>query len=153
VEVLPGDQAGRLEQRADDLFGGTRVGRRLQHHEGAGAHVPGHGLAGAPHGGQVGTALVGQRGRHADHHGPRAVQDRLVSGRHEADGEQLFDLGVVDVVDVGDARLETGDDAGIPVEPADPQPGPAGLADQRKPDISQPDDHQIQRWLPSRYFR
>src|SRR5690606_10215237 len=110
VEVLAHGETGRLQAGPDDLVGGAGVGRGLQDDERAGPQVGGDVLDGGVHRAEVGRAVLGERGGHADDDGG-GVGDHLGPvGRREAPSEHRGDLGVRDVVHVGAAGVQTLDD-------------------------------------------
>src|SRR5690606_21603282 len=84
VEVLAHGETGRLQAGPDDLVGGAGVGRGLQDDERAGPQVGGDVLDGGVHRAEVGRAVLGERGGHADDDGG-GVGDHLGPvGRREA---------------------------------------------------------------------
>ena len=95
-----------LEDRADQLLGGARVGGRLEHDAGARRAGAAPAVAAARLDvGQVGRA-VAQRRRHGDHGDVEAGAGRAASvGRPvAAGGERRGELVVGDVLDVGRRR-------------------------------------------------
>ena len=147
-DVLADQLTVCFEQRSQQLFGGARPGGRLQHHQHAGRQVPADRVGGTEDRGQVGATVLGQRGRHADHHRARLrVQlgdHGRVRGGAEPGGEHLGDVRVRQVVDVGPAAAEGVDHLLVQVEADHAQAAAAGLLRQGQADIAQPHDHQVQ---------
>jgi hypothetical protein len=147
VEVEAGGEARQLlEQGADDLVGGARVGGRLEDDERARLeHLPG-GLGRGLDRGEVGAIGLRQRGRHADDRDVRsAVTGRLgdVRGRPETPRDHGRDVGVGQVIDMRAADVERVD-GGLPhVEAGDAQPGPDRLLRERQAHVAKPDDHHV----------
>jgi hypothetical protein len=111
VEILPGDQSRLLENRSQDLLGGSRPGGGLEHHQGAGAQVAGDRAAGSGHRAQVGPVVVVQRRGHADDGHRAAAEHRLVRGGGEPLAEHGRDVLIGEIVDVGSTGVELIDQA------------------------------------------
>ena len=124
MEVDAGPQAGLLEDRADDLVGRARVGRRLEHDQHARPQVAGDrrrsAAVTAPRSGPsssdsgVGTQITTVVGG-----GDR----RLVGRWRGTRAEHLRHVVVAEVVDVRAAGVEPSTTAGVDVEAEDVQPG------------------------------
>jgi len=144
VEVDARGQPGELlEQRPDDLVGGARIGRRLEHDQHARPQVATDRLGRAGHRPQVRPVALGEWRRHADHRGAGARDQPLVGGGAEAAGEHVDDVGVAEVVHVRPAGTERRDHLRVDIEAEHPQPGPGGLLGERQADVPQPQDDNV----------
>src|SRR5262249_1734968 len=116
-EVLPRLEATPLQDGAEQLVGGPRVGGALQDDQLAGTQVGPDGLPGTHDVGQVGLTRVRQGGGDADDDGIDLLQTGGVGGRGEAARtDQLADTAGGDVLDVTLAGLELLDFLRINVE-------------------------------------
>jgi hypothetical protein len=143
VEVGPRAQARpSLQDRREDLLGGSGVGRRLQHDAGTSGQVRPEHARSVLDVVQVGEA-VAQRGRHADHRGPEAREIAGVVARGEpARPQRSGQVGVADVVDEALAASQPVDPALVHVEPDDVVADLDGTDRERQPDVALADhDH------------
>ncbi len=101
----------------------------------------GHHLARVGDEGDVGLAVLVERGRHADDDAVHAGDHGEVGCRQKALGiNLLLDGGAGDVLDVGDALVQGVDLAQIDVDADDLGAGAAELQGQGEADISETDD-------------
>ena len=140
VEVAADREAGALEDRAHDLLGRARPGRRLEDDEHARADVARDRLGRRRDRAQVGTALVGQRGRDADDHGVGVVELVLECRRPEAARQHVAHVVVAEVVDVRPPALQRLDQAGVHVEADHLQAAAHRGLRQGEADVAEPDD-------------
>ena len=139
VEIAPRGQARLLQQRQQALARRAGVGRRLEHDELAGLQHPRQGAAGVQQRAEVGLAVGGQRGRHADEHRLGVGELGRARGRMDALQARLQALGR-DVLDVGAPVTQRLDLARVDVE-ADDVPARLGERDgERQTDVAESDD-------------
>ena len=133
-----------------DLLGRAGPGGRLQDDQGVGRQVVRDHLRGRGHRVEVRAPVLVQRRRDADDHGVGRGEDALVRGRAEPLREEVRDVTVADVVDVGEPRVEEVHARGVDVEADDAQPVAYGLTDDRHPHISEPHHGEVPRLVPLR---
>jgi len=140
-EVAPAGQAGGLEDRLEHLGGGAGIGGRFEHDQLARAQPRGDRAGGGLDIGQVGLAVAGERGRHADQERVGLGQAGEVGGGGQPSlRHRRRDLRARDVLDVALAAVEPRHIGRVDVEAEHGEAGPRGGQRQRQPDIAQPDD-------------
>ena len=139
MEVAAGRQPGLLEQGLQALARRPGVGGRLEDHEFALVQDGRQRPPGVRDVGEVGLALVGERGGDADQHGVAAGEHLVVGAGPEAVAERLQAL-VVDVLDLTAAGVEPLDHPLGDVEPHDLVPRLGKRHGERQPDVPQAND-------------
>ncbi len=145
VEVRAHPQPTGLQPRPDDLVGGPRVRRRLQHDERAGPEVCGDVVDGRVHRAEIGGAMVGERRRHTHHDRGRVRDDLGPIGGLEALLAHGAHIGVGDVVHVRAPGVQPLDHLSAAVETDHLQARGSRGPGQRQPHVTESDNNKIHR--------
>ena len=131
-----------LRQRLDEeLARGADVCRRGQHERLAAARVLDDRCARAPQHARVRTALLVDRGRHADQDHVGGVERVDALGQREALALEIAaEVLLLGAEELSPARAYLLQARGGDVDPDDPRPGPAQRDRRGQPDVAQADD-------------
>ena len=145
MEVGSRNEAGLLQDRADNLVGGAGIRRRLKDDEHPRAQVVSDRRDRRDHRAEVRPALVRQRGGHADHDGSGLGEAARVGGGLKAGGPHLGDIVIAEVVHVGAASVKPVDHAGGDIKSKDLEPHAARLLGQWQADVAEANDGDVER--------